>query len=515
MRQRALVLLPLFLLGPVALLLLQRPFDGLYGQDSYAYFHYAMGPLRQSLLALQPLPPFFWPPGYPLLAALMSFVAGAGTAAAQAVSLAAGALVPLFTALLARELWPAQTRTDIGRWLPLLAGLMAALTGQLWQSSAVVMSDTTSLAAATLGAWALARYGRGAGGQWLLLAAGACAFALLARWASGLAALPLAAAALLLLGRRPWRQALGHALGAALVVVAILSPVLLATAQGKTTAETGGGAFIGDLEVVMWQPLNALRREFENSDGFLHYRLANGLYYALAPAHRYFFTPLLALLLAPGALALWRRRSPLRLLLLAGWPATVYIFLAGVPWQNFRFVLTYLPPLAIIAALGATDTVARLDGMRRQLFALLLAAGLLWMAYGGGQLTERFIERKEADLMVMRWVEEQLPADAHLLTFAITLTVDQYSDLAVHELYHLRPEDMEALLRDGRPVYLLLDVANVESQWAERAPSQNYHWLQAEVGLAELGQRPPYTLFRVGSPDSSGREGNAGPDDRT
>lgn len=503
MRGRALVLLlPLVLIGPVAFLLWRRQFDGLYGQDSYAYFHYALGPLRASLLALQPPPPFFWPPGYPLLVVLLSFVLGAGTAAAQVASLAAGAVVPLLTALLARELWPEPSRAGTGRWLPLLAGLLAALAGQLWQSSAVIMSDTTGLAAATLGAWALARYGRGAGGRWLLLAAGACAFAVLARWAYGLVALPLTAAALLLLARRPRSEAVGQALGAAAIVLAILSPVILATAQGATAVESGAGAFVGDLEVVTWRPLNALRHEFENSDGFLRYRLPNGLYYALAPAHRNFFTPLLALLLAPGAVVLWRQRSPLRLLLLAGWPAAIYLFLAGAPWQNFRFVLPYLPPLAIVAALGATAIAGRLVGIQRLLFGLLLAAGLLWMAEGGWQLTEHLIERKEAELQVARWAEEQLPADAQLLTFSITLTADHYSDLEVYELYHMTPVGIAGLLDDGQPVFLLLDVANVESQWLGRAPFLNYRWLQEVAGLAEMGQLEPYTLFRAGPPDS-------------
>jgi 4-amino-4-deoxy-L-arabinose transferase-like glycosyltransferase len=493
-----LLLLPLLLILPVAFLVVDNQFDGLYGQDSYAYYHYASGPLRDRLLALQPPPPFFWPPGYPLLVFLLSLLVGNGTTAAQLASLVPGALVPVLTALLARELWPEQLRSGIGRWLPLLAGLFAALTGQLWQSSAVIMSDTTGLAAATLGAWALARYGRGSGGRWLLLAAGASGYSVLARWAYGLVALPLAVAALFLLARRPRRQAIAQAIAAAIVVLAVLSPVIIATLQGSVTGESGHSAFTGDLEVVTWHPFNALQREFVNSDGSLRYRLPNGLYYALAPAHRAFFTPLLALLLLPGLLALWRQRTPLRLLMLAGWPATVYLFLAGVPWQNFRFVLPYLPPLAIVAALGVTVIAGRLSGQARLLFGLLLGTGFLWMAHGGWSLTGSFIARKEADLQTVHWVEAQLPPEAGLFTFGITLTVAEYSELDVYDLYYLTPEALTALLRDDRPAYLLLDLENVESQWQGRAPSTNYHWLQDQAGLEEMGRQRQYTLFRAG-----------------
>ena len=43
--------------------LVAYPFDGLYGQDPYAYYAYAVGPLTAALRQWQPVPPFFWPPG--------------------------------------------------------------------------------------------------------------------------------------------------------------------------------------------------------------------------------------------------------------------------------------------------------------------------------------------------------------------------------------------------------------------------------------------------------------------
>src|SRR5205085_6120857 len=110
--------------------------------------------VRQSIMHLVPLEPFFWPPGYPLLVALASFVLGPSPLAGQLVSLLMGALGPVFTALLVREIWP----DDIP--LAVLAGALVALCGQLWQSSIVVMADTTGLALATCGAWSLARYAR-------------------------------------------------------------------------------------------------------------------------------------------------------------------------------------------------------------------------------------------------------------------------------------------------------------------------------------------------------------------
>src|SRR5690606_17901405 len=133
------VLLSLPVLVPTGAMALSGRFDGLYGQDAFAYFAYATGPLRESLVRLAPLPPFFWPPGYPILVALLSLAAGPVPLAGQLVSLVAGALVPVFTALLAGQVWDdrAAPQGASGRVLvPLLAGLVAAFHGQLWQSSA-------------------------------------------------------------------------------------------------------------------------------------------------------------------------------------------------------------------------------------------------------------------------------------------------------------------------------------------------------------------------------------------
>ena len=80
-----------------------RGFDGLYGQDAYAYFDYSTTSVRQSILHLSGLESFFWPPGYPILVALISLVTGPVPLAGQAVSLVMGALVPVLTTLLVRE----------------------------------------------------------------------------------------------------------------------------------------------------------------------------------------------------------------------------------------------------------------------------------------------------------------------------------------------------------------------------------------------------------------------------
>lgn len=486
-------------------LIRQGGFDGLYGQDPYAYYNYAVGPLRDSLLALAPPPPFHWPPGYPYLVALASFLVGVTPPAGQLVSLLASLLIPIFTYGLAWEVW-GRPRQD--SWTPLLAALLVAANGQFWQSSIVVMSDLPALAAASLGIWSLARYGRQDGqataAGWLWLAAAALAYAILTRWAYALVAIPATIYALWLLWQRPRRQAAAHALGAAVCALLPLLPILPAVFRFVLDPAGAGNTYIVDLQVYRWNPLNALRRSFITADGLLQYRWPNGLYYTAAVAHRYYFTPLLALLLLlPGLAQLIRQRTAAIVWLILAWAGLMLLFLVGAAWQNFRFTLAYLPPMAIIAAVGGTSLVHWLAGRQRPLALLpagIITLGLLWMAYGGWSLSRSFVERKQADLALITWVDAQTEADGRLLAFGQTLALQQYGQRETVELFYQTPDDLARYLADGRPHYLLLDVDNVTRQWAGRAPGDNYAWLRNGPGLRRLGQQGAYTLFAVNAP---------------
>src|SRR5438132_25197 len=243
------LLLALLLAVPAAALAISRGFDGLYGQDAYAYFDYATASVRQSIQHFTRLEAFFWPPGYPLLVALTSLVVGP-----------------------------------------------SALAGQ--------------------------------GG------------------------LPFAAYALWTTPPRALMRTMVHALTALAVAAAILVPVVGPPLLGLVSHPTAPASFAGNFQVYSWSPLNAFARDFFTADGHLSYAQPNGVYYAIAPANLAFFGPLLAPWIVVGLWAAFREWRRPTLVLIVGWAAMVYAFHAGAPWQNFRFSLAYLPPLAILVSAG-------------------------------------------------------------------------------------------------------------------------------------------------------------------
>lgn len=496
---------------PPALLGVAGHFDGLYGQYPFAYYDYAVGPLRDSLARLSlPTPPF-WPLGYPLLIVVASLVVGRTPLAGQVVALTAAALVPVFTFLLARAMVRFEKEESQSHAIRVatVSGLLVALTGQLWQSGFVVMADTPALAAATLSAWALARYGLAGRLPWLVLAAAALACAILTQWAYALLVLPWAVFLVLCAARsRAWRRSAVHGAVAVAIGTVILAPELALTVLHRL--RYGAATYAADLQIYTWNPLNAFRREFDTHDGHLAYRLPNGLYYALWTAHWFAFTPFVVPLIAVGLWMLAQRRAWMPVALLAGWPAVIYTVRAGAPGQNFRFILAYIPPLAILIGLGFDWLLAAL-APRWRIWALgALAAVLVVRGITGAHLCQTFIDRKNGDVETARWVEAQTPTGSTLLAFSLTLTFQHYSGLKTLELFYQTRADLQALAASGRPAYLLVDVRNMETQWRDRPLGANYRWLRDGPGLIALGEHRGYTLFRVGdqarSPSRRSRE---------
>src|SRR5579859_2367903 len=143
--------------GVLALALARYPFDGFYGQDSYAYYYQALE-IGHQLLG-QPPPPwpfaglglFHWPVGYHLHL-LLGLLAGESPAGGRALTLALAAGAPVLVYALTIGLWGAAA----GRRARIVAGLVAGgvllITGIYLRLGLAVMSDVPALAWAVLGA---------------------------------------------------------------------------------------------------------------------------------------------------------------------------------------------------------------------------------------------------------------------------------------------------------------------------------------------------------------------------
>ncbi|GAB4452341.1 MAG: hypothetical protein Kow0031_34740 [Anaerolineae bacterium] len=458
--------------------------DGLYGQDAYAYFEQAAA-LARRLPAGLPPPQFHWPNGFPLLAALLMPLTGVSPLAGQLVALLSGALLSPLLYLLCRDLFPGEPRGHIAG---LIAGLSVAVAGQPLLSSIVVMADMPALMWLTLAAWLTVRSARPRPQPALtFLAAGAAAgLAVITRWVYLLALPALVAFSLLAVGRRRlrWWQPPLAALSGALVGL----PQLWLSLQRPDT-------LLGHMWLMSWQPAHFWQRQFENPDGQFSYALPNALFYAQPGGHPAFLFPLLGLMALWGSWQLWRSRRFDALLLLLGWVGPVYLFLAGIPYQNLRFGLSLLPPLAALAGIGLADVwpQSRRRPLVPALAALSLAAMLLWAI----PMLNGFFSTQQRSKDIARQTLAAVPPDAALLAFDITLTLRHATHLPVLELYYQTPDTLADLTGAQSPLYLLVNEANINHQWQGKAPQQNLRWLQNNAALTFIEQFPPFTLYKI------------------
>jgi hypothetical protein len=265
--------------------------------------------------------------------------------------------------------------------------------------------------------------------------------------------------------------------------------------------------------LLNWRVTNAFARQFSHVDGDYSYTLPVGIYYLQPLAHPNYMVPVLGLAALWGGRHLWRHQAWAALILLGGWAGIAYLFLAGIPYENFRFGLLLYLPLVLLTGVGVEALRSEPPAWVMRSFEkwlerrrwewtvhLVVALSLLAMSGWAIRSVDRFLTAQNMSKETAREIEEALPAAATVLSFSLTLTLQHYTDLKVLELYNLDEASLDAATSGASPVYLLLDVENVARQWQARPPQINYHWLQEHRTLTFVRDFPPYSLFQITAP---------------
>ena len=147
------------------------------------------------------------------------------------------------------------------------------------------------------------------------------------------------------------------------------------------------------------------------------------------------------------------------------------VVLVMYPYQNPRFTLGLLPPLAILAACGIAWAWVRLAsrphlqraGAALVIALLVLNAALAW------RHADAFAARQATDLAAIRALEARIPTGARIVSLGATPTL-RHDGYEVVELYYLDADEVDALTSGG-PTYVLVDAAALASQWAGTRPA--------------------------------------------
>ncbi|GAB4579845.1 MAG: hypothetical protein Fur0022_25840 [Anaerolineales bacterium] len=479
-------------------------FDGLYGQDSFAYFNQAVG-IAENLPRGQ-LPPlnFFWPNGYPLLAAVFMWLLGQTELAALLPVLLTGSAMAPLAYLLCREFFGEE-----GHCAGWLAGLIIAVAGQPILSSVTSMADIPGLFWAMLGMWVLVQvwkppplptssqeFPERLGTRrslWKLCLAGLfLALATISRWNYAMLSLPFAVYAIY--QTRKYRTPVWPLVFPALIGFAIL------LVQVWISTHRPEGLFHQWL--VGWHPRNFFGNSFHTPDGLQTFERPVWFFNLLPAIHPAYIFPLLGVAIPFGVWRLAREKQWGALILLGGWVMLTYGFLAGIPYENFRFGLALYPPLTIFAGVGLMRLKTHLSRLTHHKFIkigywILIGGSLLFMLVWAYRMVGAFLQVQTASKHQVLEIAAQLPPDATILTLGPTLIFDHYTSLQAVEFYSRRAEDLPVLLAESSSLYLLLDIPDIEGRWYGMAPYHTYQWMQAHTRLMPLGQFPPYSLYKV------------------
>jgi hypothetical protein len=250
--------------------------------------------------------------------------------------------------------------------------------------------------------------------------------------------------------------------------------------------------------LVGWHPANFFRSSFQTPDGLQTFERPVWFFNLLPAIHPAYMFPLLGLAIPLGVWQLWREKHWGALILLGGWIALTYAFLAGIPYENFRFGISLYPPLVLLAALGLTDVMEYTKHKRLEIgFWLFMGGSLLFMLVWAFRMVGAFLNIQTASKHQVLEIATQLPPDATILTLGPTLIFDHYTSLQAIEFYSTSEEDLLALSAKTSSLYLLLDIPDIEGRWYGMAPYNTYLWMKTNMKLIPMGEFHPYLLYEV------------------
>ncbi|KAB2857547.1 MAG: phospholipid carrier-dependent glycosyltransferase, partial [Anaerolineae bacterium] len=421
-------------------------FDGLYGQDAFAYFEYGQE-VREAAREIRTPGPMYWPLGFPILLAAGFAIGGENEQVAQNLVLGLSAVIPVLVYAFILDVLPLiGWSKKSGRIAGLTSALILIFSGQVLQSSVVVMADIPALFWATLSLWALGRYFKRLDHKqrqgWIALAAIALAMATITRWLYGVLAIPYVLSCVVW-----WRQdesKKGQVLALPLQkqrpfwwdgMIAVVVGMLVILPQ-LLHSRSNPVAVIDHAWLRDWNLENALKKEFVTPDGSFTYDDVVARYYAKAAYDGWYVHPIFTAAMGIGFLILlrqtWRNRvAAVLFILLVGWAVAAYGFLAGIPYQNVRFSLAYILPLVILAGIGVAWICGKIQSLSpvSLLRPISLAAqgfivlGVLIAAESprpkAQDMVVWLVERKDEDYGAVQWAASTIPDGSTVYTLEL------------------------------------------------------------------------------------------------
>ena len=473
------------------LLIIIFRFDGLYGQDAYAYLEFSKR-FHEAISAFQIPPHFYWPLGFYIFTSVFTiFTLGNFEVASLLVSLNSGSLCAGFVYLLAFELASGMGENERKK-ISLYAGLITAFSPVLVKSSIVIMSDSLSLMFASWAMWQFVKYFNKQKTLHIISSSALLALAVMTRYGYVFLLVPMALYLIYKILKSGINKSriIRDIFFAVFCGTIVFSPQLyyiLYYGIPNFHSENGLGVW-----PTSWSILNFIRKDFTTFDGTMHYTLWNGLY-NLSPVFHPMYLSAFGITFLIGLYYIIKRKAYAFLIFTLSWILVYYIYFSGSPFQALRFLMSFLPPMALVSAFGISEMK-----IKNKLKNILLYAGLSVMIIYGFYHMYTFNKQKNNELEVVNTVINYIPDSSTVFAFDVTMAVNHYTKLNAIELFNVKEDEIKNKIdSSGHDIYFILPVENIKSQWAGLPLEKKYDMIKSNYPLQTVTSANRFKILKV------------------
>lgn len=462
---------PLFWAGICILL----DFNGLFGQDAHGYYQYTSS-FYQSLSHFQHPKDYFWGIGYPLLGAILSFITQNVLFSLLAISLLAYALIGILINQCLTLIFPLDKEES--PFFRKIAIFILYFSAPFCIRMAVtVMSDMLAVLGTVVCFYGMTVFYYKDKNNALYLSIAGATLAILTRYPPGVLILPmLIALAYWVFIRKKYYTYLIATL------IALTGLALHFWIKGNNIFEfTNHGSLYG------WTLMNSFRRVLHTPDGIQYCTFPNILYtfgQFWHPAYLIFGVVLLCFIrkkdLAP---------TPIKIAITS---IILYaIFLAGIPFQNMRFLLLSFPLVCLLLYPAFIRFAVRIANYGNKLERGIFILILLGQSVIAFKLLYDLRKRNHWEKEVARDLQQY--KGTTLYTFDIDVALGSYP--VPLTIINTWTEKLDTLQIGA---LYFAEEKTIESQWVDRNPYFNWQKAKNEYQLLPLKHyKNGWKLYRI------------------
>lgn len=441
-----------------------RNFNGLFGQDAHEYFRYSKA-LLNYFETTQNAGDYFWPVWYPLSAAFLSFFGGISVLfSLQLISLLSVTLIVGVVIV-----WPREDKNTTSKII--YAMLAVGFSPFLWRSGLSCMADAMSVALLMMALFAFSKFMNRESSKWIYAFVFCAALATMTRYASAVVLLlPSILLLLKMFSNKNWKSLLL----CGIIVLLVCVPHLLIRHNTPL-------AFVHHEWINTWSLFNFFKTDFVTRDGIQHYKIFNLAFMFLAFAHIGFGVLVLPLLFFVRAKDFSSTLNKTLLLSVVFYS----LFLAGIPFQNKRFLLATFPIVMLLLE-PAVERILRFLKLKG-LVLLIVATAQLFLCH---KFLEEYIQRSLLEQKLASLVE--LRSEKILYTFNVDMAIASYDTTKVmHNLWETKYDSFEI------KSLVLFNETEFAQQWKEKNPMLNWESLKNGYTLNPVSTEGSWNLYRI------------------